>query len=50
MPINRLFLETDNSTYSINDIYNKAAQLKSLQLDDLKIKLFENYKAVFNAK
>ncbi|MCZ4694650.1 TatD family deoxyribonuclease [Ancylomarina euxinus] len=50
VPIKRLFLETDESTYSISDIYKKAAQLKSLQLNDFKTKLFENYTAVFHAK
>ena len=50
MPINRIFLETDESKYSISRIYIKAAQLKGLQLNDFKTKLFENYKAVFHAK
>lgn len=50
MPINQIFLETDESKYSISDIYNKAAQLKSMQLDDFKKHLFENYKRVFHSK
>ncbi|WP_372642358.1 TatD family hydrolase [Ancylomarina sp.] len=50
IPINQIFLETDESKHSIIDIYNKAAQLKGLQLDDFKMKLFENYKSVFQTK
>lgn len=50
MPINQVFMETDESTFSIIDIYAKAAQLKGLQLNDFKKILFENYKAVFGSK
>ncbi len=49
LPLNQVFLETDESKSSINEIYNKAALLKGLQLEYLKEKLFNNYKAVFNA-
>lgn len=50
MPLNQVFLESDESKSSISEIYNKAAHLKSLQLENLKEKLFNNYKAVFNAR
>jgi TatD DNase family protein len=49
IPINQIFLETDESNYSISEIYNKAAQLKSIQLTKLKKNLFENYKYVFQS-
>ena len=47
MPLNRVFLETDESENTISEIYTKAAHLKDLQLDVLKEKLFNNYKTVF---
>lgn len=47
IPLNRVFLETDESEISISEIYNKAAQLKGLQLEVLKEKLFNNYETVF---
>ena len=50
MPINQIFLETDESHYSISEIYNKAAQLKSIQLTELKKDLWDSFKAVFHAK
>jgi len=50
MPINRIFLETDESDSSIENIYTKAAQLKSMQLRKIKTDLFENYKSVFQSK
>ncbi|MGZ2369571.1 TatD family hydrolase [Ancylomarina sp. YFZ004] len=50
IPINRVFLETDESEHSIIDIYNKAAQLKSIQLEELKKDLFETYKCVFQSE
>ena len=50
IPINQIFLETDESEHSISEIYNKAAQLKSIQLAELKQDLFENYKCVFQSE
>ncbi len=48
IPINQIFLETDESEYSIVDIYNKAASLRGISLDDFKERLFNNYKTIFN--
>ena len=50
MPLNKVFLETDESESSIREIYNKAAQLKGLQIEDLKEELLKNYKAIFIAR
>ncbi|RXQ95735.1 hypothetical protein EO244_07685 [Ancylomarina salipaludis] len=47
MPINRLFLETDESKHSIVEIYEKAASLKKMQLAIFKIELLKNYNTVF---
>ena len=49
MPLNRIFLETDESKNSISEIYKQAAHIKGLQLEVLKAKLFDNYKTVFKA-
>jgi TatD DNase family protein len=47
MPLERVFLETDESEISISKIYTKAAHLKGLPLEVLKERLFNNYKTVF---
>lgn len=47
LPSERLFLETDDSNYSIKDIYDKAAFLKQLSLEDLKEQIYQNYVKVF---
>ncbi|MRT93556.1 TatD family hydrolase [Ancylomarina sp. 16SWW S1-10-2] len=49
MPLDKIFLETDDSENTISEVYNKAAHIKGLQLEVLKAKLFDNYKTVFNA-
>lgn len=48
VPLNRLFLETDNSSTEIEVIYEKAAQLMDCSLDELKKSIYSNYKTVFN--
>lgn len=47
MPINRVFLETDESKHSIIEIYQKASVLKNMKLTDLKTELLKNYNTVF---
>lgn len=47
IPLNRIFLETDESDHSIIEIYKKAAELRKLKLVDLKNTIFKNYTAVF---
>ncbi len=41
------FLETDDSTYTIEDVYKQAAGILNISVEALKIKLFENYKGIF---
>jgi len=48
IPLNHIFLETDESKHSIIEIYQKAAELKEVQVLSLKRSLLNNYKAVFN--
>ena len=47
-PIETIFLETDNEPYlTIKDIYLKAAELKELEMDELKSIVFHNFARVF---
>lgn len=47
IPLDRLFLETDESEYPIEEIYQKAAQLLKLELNPLKVQLEHNLKLLF---
>ena len=42
IPIDRLFLETDNSDFSIQDLYEKVAEVKSVSFENLKNQMWEN--------
>lgn len=46
-PLNRFFLETDDSPISIEEIYQKAALLKNMSIDSLKNQLFLNFQNIF---
>ncbi len=50
MPLERIFLETDESAYTIREIYNKAAHLRAMELNQFKQKLFDNYRMVFHTQ
>ena len=47
VPIDKIFLETDSSTYSIEDIYKTAAKIKDLDLLSLQNQIKENFNRVF---
>lgn len=47
IPLNRLFLETDDADCSIEDIYAKVSELKNIPLSQLQSQLEENFKNVF---
>ena len=47
IPIDKIFLETDSSTYSIEDIYKTAAKIKDLDLLSLQNQIKENFNRVF---
>lgn len=48
MPVDRLFLETDNSAgLSINDMYKKAAEIKNLEIRLLKESIHHNFRKLF---
>jgi TatD DNase family protein len=50
MPLDRLFAETDESDVSIEEVYERVAQARGVELEELKYKLEENYKKIFDIK
>ncbi len=44
VPIENLFLETDEGGMDIREVYNFAAEIKGVSLDHLRIQIFENAK------
>lgn len=48
IPIDKIFLETDDSAISIQEIYKKASFLKNISENDLKYSIFTNYSKVIN--
>lgn len=47
VPVDRLFLETDNALHTIDEIYQKVAQLKGLELEVLENQLEINIRTIF---
>jgi TatD DNase family protein len=47
-PLNRIFLETDDSKVAIEYIYQKASLIKNISIESLKKQLFLNFQNVFN--
>ena len=45
VPVDRLFLETDEGDLDIREIYHAAAQVKGMEQDQLRIQVLENTKA-----
>jgi TatD DNase family protein len=43
----KIFLETDESSYSISEIYKKAADLKGIDISKIKSIIKQNYSSVF---
>lgn len=50
MPRDRIFLETDGADVSIGDIYRKVASDLTMDLEELKRKIFENFMTLFPGK
>ena len=50
IPVNRLFLETDNSNESIEDIYHKTAELKNITLTTLKKQISDNLENIIHGR
>ena len=47
IPSDKIFLETDDSDYEIEDIYKKAAQIKNTSIEQLSLQIMQNSKTVF---
>ncbi len=47
IPPQSFFLETDNSNYSIYEIYNQACRIKNIPLENLHLQLHKNTRNVF---
>jgi len=47
IPSDKIFLETDDSDYAIEDIYKKAAQIKNTSIEQLSLQIMQNSKTVF---
>jgi len=50
LPINDIFLETDDSDAKIEEIYTKAAELYDICTDELKTKIYQNFTKVFGTQ
>lgn len=47
IPLDRVFLETDDASISIEEIYKKAAIIRDIPLEELILQLENNFKHVF---
>lgn len=47
-PLNKIFLETDNDDFSIEELYGKAAELKGISLEELNKQITENLETIKN--
>ncbi len=50
VPLDRIFLETDDSGISILEIYSVAAEILGISKEDLKSRIYENFRLVFGLK
>ncbi len=47
IPMKSIFLETDDSTHSIEEIYVTAAELRKMTVEQLKLKIADNFHTCF---
>jgi TatD DNase family protein len=47
IPINKLFLETDDSEIAIDEIYQETAKKISMQFNDLEAQLYSNFRELY---
>jgi len=48
LPADRIFLETDDAGYSIQEVYNKAAMIRNMSSEALEIQIMDNFTRCFN--
>lgn len=46
IPANKIFLETDNADFEIEKLYEKAAEIKGISTEELKIQILKNLEFV----
>ena len=47
IPLERIFLETDDANVTIQDVYHQAATLKQIDVDELKAQINKNFEQCF---
>jgi TatD DNase family protein len=50
LPIERIFLETDDTEYSIEEIYSKASLMLGLSVETVEAQIIKNFKDCFDIK
>ncbi len=50
LPLNRIFLETDDASISIKELYKKAADIKEISLESVILAMKNNFETVFTCK
>jgi TatD DNase family protein len=48
LPLEKVFLETDDAGYTIGEVYEKAALIRNIPLEELKRKIMDNFVRCFN--
>ncbi|MGB1042200.1 MAG: TatD family hydrolase [Tenacibaculum sp.] len=46
-PLEKIFLETDDSNYTIFDIYKKAAEIRKINIEKLQETIYQNFNSIF---
>ncbi len=49
LPIEHIFLETDDSNKNIEEIYQQACTVKNISIEQLHLQIHKNYRKIFNA-
>lgn len=47
IPLDRLFIETDNSEFMIDEVYRRVATRRGMTLESLKVSVFDNFRKLF---
>lgn len=48
VPLNRIFLETDNENFTIESLYLKVSEIKNISLEELNKQILENLETIKN--
>jgi TatD DNase family protein len=50
IPVENVFFETDDAGYTIQEIYEKAAIIRKINISELKNHIMNNFARCFNSK